>query len=162
MVEQLGRGGALRLAHVRIALEVVGERREAHREVVAVAQPHAQRPVGRKRQVAELIGAAAWTFAFLAPQGGERIAGRIAPAGLLVVLRSAVVARQLANDVVLVGAPLARAHDLAALGFEVGQPLPGVVRLVGELHAALGAAQGARKQELVVAIGAVELHLRDR
>src|SRR5262245_13982058 len=37
MVIELGRRGALRLAEVSIALEVVGQRREAHREVVPIA-----------------------------------------------------------------------------------------------------------------------------
>src|SRR5215510_3538212 len=41
MVIELGRRGALRLAEVGIALEVIGQCRKAHREVVPVAQPHA-------------------------------------------------------------------------------------------------------------------------
>src|SRR5215831_3386658 len=52
MVIELGRRGALRLAEVGIALEVVGQRREAHRKVVPIAQPNAQRPVRGEGQIA--------------------------------------------------------------------------------------------------------------
>ena len=84
----------------------------------------------------------------------------IAAARLLLVLRAAVVAGELADDVVLVGAPVAGAQDLAALGLEVGQALAGAVGLVGERDAALRAPQRAREQELVPAVGAIELQLR--
>src|SRR5262245_43446118 len=65
MIIELGGRGALGLAEVSIALEVVGQRREAHREVVPVAQPHAKRPVRGEGQIAKLVGIPARGFAVL-------------------------------------------------------------------------------------------------
>src|SRR5206468_2035495 len=104
-----------------------------------------------------LGGIAARAVALLAPQARERIARRIAPPRLLGVLWPAAVAGELANDVVLEGGAVARAHDLPALGLEVGEALTRALHLVGELDAAGVAPQRAREQELVPAIGAVEL-----
>src|SRR5581483_4666193 len=159
VIVELGRCRALRVAGIGIALEMIGQRREADREVVAVAQAHAERPVGRERQVAELVGVAARAVALLAPVE-ERVARRVAPARLGHVLLAAAVARELADDGVLEGA-VERADDLAALGIEVGQPLPAGIHLAGELDAARRAPERLGEQELVPAVRAVELLLGD-
>src|SRR4029079_11475422 len=146
-VVQIGRRRALRLAQLRVALEVVRQRREADREVVAVAQAHAQRAVGGEGQIAELIAAAARSLGrFLAPQRRERVLGGIAPTRLLRILLAAAVARQLADDVVLEGA-VARAQDLAALAVEIGELPLDVVDVALHLLAARYVAQRLGEQE---------------
>src|SRR5262245_48277709 len=161
MVVELGRGRALRLARLGVALEVVGQRREADREVIAVAQAHADGAVGGERQIAELVGGTARRFALLpaAEQHGERVACRIALARLLFVLAAAAVAGELAHDVVLHRA-VAGAHDLLALAVEVGQPPARVLDFVVVLDAAGIAAQGSGKEELVPAVGALQAQTR--
>src|SRR5262249_58674150 len=88
-------------------------------------------------------------------------AAGVAARGVMVVLRAAAVACQLADDVVLVGA-VARAQDLTALAVEFGQVPTHTLHIRVELDAARGPAQGLGEQKLIPAVGTVELDLRRR
>src|SRR5690606_34168911 len=99
MVEELGRRGALRLAHVLVALEVVRKRREAHRKIVAVAKPDAHRAVGGVGQRSVPTRMLRDAAALLILPEPERAA--VLAACLLLVGGAAIVARQLAHDLVL-------------------------------------------------------------
>ena len=159
VIEELGRRGALRLALLGVALEVVGQRGEADREIVAVAQPHAQCAIGGEGQVAELIGRALRRIALLAAEEHrERVARGVPAARLLHVLLAAAVARQLPDDVVLIGA-VARAHDLATLRIEVSELLARSLHLRIEVDAARCAPERLGEQELVPAVVSLDLGL---
>ena len=80
-------------------------------------------------------------------------------ARLLLVVGAAVVAGELAHDVVLIGA-LGGHGDLLALGLEVGELALACVLLLREIDAAARAAQRLREQEIFVAVAALELAAR--
>src|SRR5690606_40348162 len=148
MVVERGRRRALRVADLLVALEVVRQRREADREVVAVAEPHAHGPVGGVRQRTEARAAAVAAALPVVPEARERVAAL--PPRLLLIVGSAVVACQLPDDLVLVGAPR-RPLELGELHLEVVDPPPRGVRLIGEVDAAARLAQRLREQEVLIA-----------
>src|SRR5262249_27854919 len=95
----------------------------------------AQRPVGGEGQIAELVGRPARPVVLLIPEeAGEGVVCGVAPACLLHVLGAAAVARQLADDVILVGA-LSAPHDLSPLRVEVGKALACALDIGVELNA---------------------------
>ena len=156
MIVQLDGGCALRLAGVGVLGEVGGQRREADREIIAVAQAHAhgtERCVLRRAKPARARAA----FAVLPDRAARHRAAAIA-ARILLIGSTAIVARQFAHDIVPIGAT-ARAQDLLALGLQIAQTPLGRLDLSRQIVALLGRAQGLGEQKIIVAVGSFEAAL---
>ena len=93
-------------------------------------------------------------LALVLPDRG--LATAIVTPRLLRVVRAAIVACQLADDLLAVGAG-AGAGDLLALCLELGQPPPCRFALIGEIDAAACAAQRLGENEILVAVVAFEV-----
>ncbi len=127
------------------------QRRKTHRKIIAVAEAHAYRPVRlRAVRCARRPCASAARF-FILPHAVA------APARHVDVVRAAVIARELADDVVLIRMPR-RAENVLPPRIEFGELSLRCIDLPREVFALRRVAQRFREQEIFVA-AAVELRL---
>ena len=156
MIVQFGGCRTARSADLGVAAEMIGQRGEADREEITITEPHADRAICCKGQIAELILPA--RVVVLRLPTAENRTGPVTPPSFLHVLAAAAIASEFSNNLVLVGLLTGPKH-LLALRRKLGQPIARILELPRGLHTASRLPQGFHEQELFIAIPAVELQL---